>query len=76
MGKKEDLLSKEPRVISLGLEVFAESLETLGVPVVQVDWRPPAAGDQRLIELLNRLEQGRRSEPEPGLEQTSSEDSR
>ena len=56
MGNKQDLLGMEPRVISVGLEIFAETLEELGVPVVQLDWRPPAAGDQRLVELLSRLD--------------------
>ncbi|MCH7606316.1 MAG: fdrA domain protein [Chloroflexi bacterium] len=46
----------ELRVVNVGLELFAETLEELGVPVVQVDWRPPAAGDQRLADLLSRLQ--------------------
>ena len=56
MENNQNLLGMEPRVISVGLEIFAETLEELGVPVVQLDWRPPAAGDQRLIDLLGRLE--------------------
>jgi hypothetical protein len=28
-------------VVNVGLRAFAESLETQGVPVTQVDWRPP-----------------------------------
>lgn len=49
---------KKPQVINLGLEVFAETLAAHGVPVVQVDWRPPAEGDARLLELLGKLRQG------------------
>ncbi len=60
MENKQDLLGMEPRVISVGLEIFAETLEELGVPVVQLDWRPPAAGDQRLVDLLSRLEKSSR----------------
>ena len=60
MGNKQDLLGMEPRVISVGLEIFAETLEELGVHVVQLDWRPPAAGDQRLVDLLSRLEKSSR----------------
>ena len=60
MANKQDLLGMEPRVISVGLEIFAETLEELGVPVVQLDWRPPAAGDQRLVDLLSRLEKSSR----------------
>ena len=50
-----DLLAGELKVINVGLEGFAESLEGLGVPVVQVDWRPPAGGDARLAGLLAKL---------------------
>ena len=60
MKNKQNLLGMEPSVISVGLEIFAETLEELGVPVVQLDWRPPAAGDQRLVELLSRLEKSSR----------------
>lgn len=42
-------------VINIGLEEFYEALESQGVPVVQVDWQPPAAGDDELIDLLDRL---------------------
>lgn len=49
------LLASGPRVINLGLELFATQLTACGVPVVQVDWRPPAGGDTRLASLLERL---------------------
>ena len=50
-----DLLGGELKVINVGLEGFAETLEGLGVPVVQVDWRPPAGGDPHLAGLLAKL---------------------
>ena len=50
------LFPTEPHVINIGLEGFARDLAGLGVPVVHVDWRPPAHGDVRLAELLSRLE--------------------
>jgi FdrA protein len=49
------LLAEPPRVVSLGLTLFADALTTLGVPIVQVDWRPPAGGDPRLADLLARV---------------------
>jgi FdrA protein len=49
------LLAAEPRVVNLGLELFAETLAALRIPVVHVDWRPPAGGDPRLAALLARL---------------------
>jgi FdrA protein len=49
------LLAAGPRVINLGLELFADQLTACDVPVVHVDWRPPAGGDTRLANLLERL---------------------
>ena len=51
----DDLLHKPIIVINLGLKKFAESLEDQQVEVVQVDWVPPAGGDQALIDLLDQL---------------------
>jgi FdrA protein len=51
----DDLLTTPLRVINVGLEGLAESLEVLEVPVVQVDWRPPAGGDPKLADLLSKL---------------------
>ena len=44
------------RIVNLGLEAFAADLGALGVPVLHVDWKPPAGGDPRLVELLGRIE--------------------
>jgi hypothetical protein len=46
----------EPRVVNVGLPLFAETLAALGVPVVDVAWRPPAGGDPRAAERLARLD--------------------
>ncbi|MDR1828192.1 MAG: DUF1116 domain-containing protein [Methylobacteriaceae bacterium] len=45
----------EVSVINVGLERFAGPLKTLGVPVVQLQWQPPAAGDAALGQALARL---------------------
>ncbi len=50
-----DLFSAEVRVINVGLESFALDLERLGVPVVHVQWSPPAGGDPRRAALLAAL---------------------
>ena len=42
-------------VINVGLESFRDALALQGADVVQVDWRPPAGGDRRLIEILEKL---------------------
>jgi FdrA protein len=44
--------------INVGLESFTESLIAQGAAVVQVDWRPPAGGDERLAALLERMRSG------------------
>jgi len=43
MSKKSisSFLNTPPNVVNVGLRSFAESLQAQGVPVVQVDWRPP-----------------------------------
>ena len=45
-----------PRVVNLGLEIFASELTRRGIRVAHVDWRPPAGGDARLVALLARLD--------------------
>ncbi len=50
-----DLLEVTPTVINLGLPSFAESMDQQGIPVLHVDWSPPAGGDPRLLEALRRL---------------------
>jgi len=46
------LLDEPPRVVSVGLELFATTLVSLEVPVIHVDWRPPGDGDPRLLAAL------------------------
>jgi hypothetical protein len=50
-----------PRVVNVGLDLFADGLARLGVPVAAVDWRPPAGGDPRLASLLASLDARRPS---------------
>jgi len=48
------------KVVNVGLELFYRSLRDQGAEAVQVEWRPPAGGNERLAGLLDRLS-GRRS---------------
>ena len=50
-----DLLDAEIRVVNVGIESFALELERLGVPVIHVEWVPPAGGDPPLAALLADL---------------------
>jgi FdrA protein len=53
--KIKKILSGQLVVINIGLRGFAESLEDQEVDVVQIDWTPPAGGDQEMIDLLENL---------------------
>ncbi|HTK89196.1 MAG TPA: hypothetical protein VL948_03030 [Verrucomicrobiae bacterium] len=50
-------LGPELRVVNVGLESFAETLDGLGVPVLQVQWTPPAGGDPERARLLALMEE-------------------
>ena len=41
--------------INVGLESFYTSLKSQGANVVQVDWRPPAGGNEKLAALLAKM---------------------
>lgn len=49
------LLTAPPRVINIGLELFAENLSSQGAQVVHVRWSPPAGGNSQLANLLAKL---------------------
>jgi FdrA protein len=50
-----DDIAPPTAAINIGLERFAQSLTMQDLEVVQLDWRPPAGGDGRLLEILERL---------------------
>jgi uncharacterized protein DUF1116 len=50
-----DLLHRPIEVVNVGLPGFAQDLHSQHVPVVQVDWTPPARGNPELAALLTRL---------------------
>ncbi|HEX9595856.1 MAG TPA: hypothetical protein VF982_03170, partial [Anaerolineales bacterium] len=41
--------------INVGVERFYESLKAQGAEVVQVDWRPPAGGNEDLMSILAKM---------------------
>lgn len=55
MDKIKNLLAQKPRVINLGLRSFEESLKHQGVPVIHIQWRPPAGGKKRLLKILEKV---------------------
>lgn len=53
---KESLLQQvELKVVNVGLEHFAQSLQQQDVKVVHVAWKPPADGDRELMKMLEQL---------------------
>jgi hypothetical protein len=56
LAKVQNLLQeREPKVINLGLEIFAETLRQQGAAVIHVDWQPPAGGNSELTNMLADL---------------------
>ncbi|MEI6509458.1 MAG: DUF1116 domain-containing protein [bacterium] len=51
-----ELFGKPLEVINIGLETFARNLQQEGVPVIQVDWRPPVAGAEGVGEAPLRID--------------------
>jgi FdrA protein len=50
-----NVLQEPLAAINVGLESFTASLAAQGAPVVQVDWRPPAGGNERLAGILAKM---------------------
>jgi hypothetical protein len=50
-----DLLHDRLGVVNVGLEMFVESVARAGVPIAQLDWRPPGDGDPALAWALAEL---------------------
>jgi hypothetical protein len=53
--KGKELLLEKLVVINVGVSGFAVSIEQQEVEVIQVDWVPPAGGDEEMIDLLEKL---------------------
>ncbi|MRR28957.1 acyl-CoA synthetase FdrA, partial [bacterium] len=51
------VLKKPLEAINIGLESFYENLKLQGTPTVQLDWRPTAGGNEKLIGILDRMKQ-------------------
>jgi FdrA protein len=50
-----DGLASPLEAINVGLESFYQSLSGQGAGAVQVEWRPPAGGDDRLSAILEKM---------------------
>lgn len=54
-SKIAELFKQKLKVVNIGAELFADALKQQGVETVHVDWRPPAGGDRKLAQLLDKL---------------------
>ncbi|MCK4261350.1 MAG: hypothetical protein KAX49_20435 [Halanaerobiales bacterium] len=54
-AKISNLFGKELKVVNMGLDSFATDLKSVNVPVVHMDWRPPAGGNKKMASLLSLL---------------------
>ena len=52
----QDITQVPLRVVSLGVEMFADALAEQDVDVFRVDWRPPAPAAEVAYDLLPLLE--------------------
>jgi FdrA protein len=50
-----DALHQPLAAINVGLESFTDSLTAQGAPVIHVNWRPPAGGNEKLMSILERM---------------------
>jgi FdrA protein len=50
-----DALHRPLEAINVGLESFTESLTAQEAPAIQVNWRPPAGGNEKLMGILERM---------------------
>ncbi len=53
--KIEQLLNSPVVVVNIGVKNFADNLEKQNAEVVHVNWRPPAGGDQEMMNILEDL---------------------
>lgn len=56
MSKLNELFKKELHVVNLGIESFAQDLESQGKKVVHVSWKPVAGGDKEAAANLRKLQ--------------------
>ncbi len=49
------LFKEELRIINMGLAAFGDNLAEDEIQVLQMDWRPPAGGNEKMIALLKKL---------------------
>ena len=49
------LLESKLKVINMGIQQFSDQLREEGQQVIQMAWRPPAGGNQEMLDIIDRL---------------------
>jgi hypothetical protein len=53
--KIKQLLNTPVIAVNIGVKSFADNLENQNVEVIHVNWKPPAGGDQQMMDILADL---------------------
>lgn len=54
-GVSLQALQQPVAAINVGVEFFVHSLYEQGKPVIQVQWKPPAGGNEKLMDILRKM---------------------
>lgn len=57
MSHIKELFNNDLHAVTLGIDFISEDIRKQGAEATQLDWAPPARGDHRLIQLLEKLDQ-------------------
>ncbi len=49
------LFQQELKAVNVGLESFKDALKDAGFQAVQVEWKPPAGGNEKVLAALRAL---------------------
>ena len=52
---KNDLFNNDLKVINIGLSSFKDTIKESDAEVIQVDWKPPTQIDERILQLLSKM---------------------
>jgi FdrA protein len=53
--KINKLFNQDLVAVNMGLESFADNLKKEGARAIQVNWKPPAGGNAKMVALLAKL---------------------
>ena len=54
-NKVNELFSSQLSIANVGVDIFAKAFRAQDTPCVHVEWRPPAGGNKKMVDLLSKL---------------------